>query len=161
MNKIAQFPQLMGVAINFVTFPLISLSEVGIRSCRFHEAAGPGTRVNFICVAPYSPDHKALTCKSYMSNPGFQMNERMHKSGQISCIWIWIAIWIGLEQDCGISSLLLGYRSQSGHKSINELLNLAKLGSRNGMLPEATGHRAVCTPLQTTLELSLRIPCGI
>ena len=43
---------------------------------------------------------------------------------------------IGLAQDYGISSLPLGYRSQLGHKSIYDLLNLAKLGSRNGLLPE-------------------------
>ena len=42
---------------------------------------------------------------------------------------------IGLTQDYGISSLLLGYRSQLGHKSIYDLLNLAKLGSHNGLLP--------------------------
>ena len=42
---------------------------------------------------------------------------------------------IGLAQDYGISSLLLGCRSQLGHKFIYELLNFAKLGSRNGLLP--------------------------
>ena len=34
----------MGIIINFV-FPQSSLSEVGIRSCRFDAAAGTGTRV--------------------------------------------------------------------------------------------------------------------
>ena len=39
--------------------------------------AGPGTRVSFICVAQYSPDNKALTCKSYTRvKSGGQMNER-------------------------------------------------------------------------------------
>ena len=43
---------------------------------------------------------------------------------------------IGLAQDNGISSLLLGYRSHLGHRSISDLLNLAKFGSRNGSPPE-------------------------
>ena len=54
----------MGVATNFVIFPLSFLSEVGIRSCRFHAAADPGTRVSFISVAQYSPDHKAQKSQS-------------------------------------------------------------------------------------------------
>ena len=122
----------MGVATNFVIFPLSSLSEVGIRSCRFHAAAGPGTRISFICVAQYSPDHKALTCNSYNHVKSRVSNERTDAEIMSN----FLHLKIGLAQDYGISSLLLGYRSQSGHKSINELLNLAKLGSRNGMLPE-------------------------
>ena len=55
----------MGVALYLLFFPLISLSEFDIRSCRFRAAADPGTRVSFICLAQYSPDHKALTCKIY------------------------------------------------------------------------------------------------
>ena len=66
----------MGVAINLVIFPLSSLSEVGIRSSRFHAAAGPGTRVIFLCVDQYSPHHKALTCTSYNRVKSWVSNER-------------------------------------------------------------------------------------
>ena len=37
------------------------MSQVSIMSRRFHVAAGPGTRVSFICVVQYSSDYKALT----------------------------------------------------------------------------------------------------
>ena len=52
IKKFSQFPQLMGIVINFVIFPLSSLSEVDIRSCRFHAAVkwtnGSRNRVCFI-----------------------------------------------------------------------------------------------------------------
>ena len=52
--------------------------------------------------------------------------------------------------------LLLGYKSWA-IQSIYELLNLVHVMA---CCLRVTGHRAVCVPLHTTLEL-LRIPCGI
>ena len=78
----------MGDTINFVIFPLSFLGEDGIVSFRFHAAAGPGTRVSFICMAQYSADDIAQTYKSYNRvKSRCQMNERKQKSCQLSCIW--------------------------------------------------------------------------
>ena len=148
----------MGVAINFVIFPLSSLSEVGIGSCRFHVVAGL-VSVSYVWPSTVQINKGLLAKVTIVSNPGYQMNERKQKSCQISCIcnlaWRKITVSPG--------RLLLGYRSQLDHKSIYDLLNLAKLGSRiMACCLTATGHRSVCVPLQTIFELSLRrIPSGI
>ena len=55
----------MGVALNFVIFPLSALGAVLIRSSRFHATSGRETRVSVICVAQYIPHDKTLTCKRY------------------------------------------------------------------------------------------------
>ena len=147
----------MGVATNFVIFPLSALNEVGVGSCRFHAAAGPGTRVSFTCVAQCSPDHKTLTFTSYNCVKSRVSNERT----EAEIMPNFLHLKIGIAQVYGITSLLMGYSSQLGRKSIYELLDLAKLGSRNGLLPEGNWTPSRLWPLQTTLELSLRIPCGI
>ena len=92
----------MGVAKNFVAFPLSSLSEVGIRSCQFH-----------MCGPVQSRSQSANLEKKIVSNPGCQINERNQQK--------FLNLEIGLAQDYGISSLLLGYRSLLGHKYIYEL----------------------------------------
>ena len=147
----------MGVAINFVIYPQSSISEVGIRSCIFH-AVGPGTRVSHICVAQYSPDHNALTCKSY--NRVKSRVSKKNPSGSRNHVKF-SAFENLLSARLRISILLLGYTSQLGHKSLYELLSLARLGSRNGLLPGSFGRRTTLSHLETSLELSVRIPCGI
>ena len=118
------------------------------RMCQFH---------TFICVAQYSPDHKALTCKSCNRVKSRVLNERTEAEFMSN----FLHLNIGLAQDYGIYSLLLGYMCQLGHKSIYDLLNLAKLGSRNGLLPEGNWTPSrLFSPLQTTLDLSLRLPCA-
>ena len=90
----------MGVAINFVIFPLSSLGEVGIRSYRFHAAAGPGTRGSFLFVAQYSPDHKMLTCRSCTRVESRVPNERTEAEIMSNVLYL----KIGFAQDSGISS---------------------------------------------------------
>ena len=107
-------------------------SDCGIGPCKFHAAAGPGTRVSFICVAQYSPNHKALTCKNYNRVKSRVSNERT----EAEIMSNFLHLNIGLAQDYGIPSLELKYRSQLDHEFIYDLLNLVKLGSYNGFLPE-------------------------
>ena len=119
--------------------------------------ARPGTRVTFMC----SP----VQSRSLTAN--LQKFTILSNRSQIPCVK-----WTNgsrnqvqfPEFENWLSARLRYFQFATGiHKSIYELLNLAKLGSSNGLLPEATGHRAVCAPLQIILELSLRIviPCGI
>ena len=154
MNKISQFPQIMGIAINFVIFPLSSPTEVGIRSCRFHAAAGPGTRVSFMCVALHSPDHKALTCKRFNRVKSHVSNERM----ETEIMSNFLHLKIGLAQDYGISSAFANRTQISDHKSIYDLLNFDLLPGGNWT------PSLLCTFADynlTTLELSLTIPRDI
>ena len=81
--------------------PLSTLSEAGIRSCRFHAAVGPRTRVSFIYVAQYSPDQKALTCKSYNRVKSRVSNERTGAE----IVSNFLNLKIGLAQDYGIFSV--------------------------------------------------------
>ena len=93
----------MGVAINFVNFPLNSLSEVGIGSCKFHAAAGPGMRVSSIFVAQYSPDQKWPTCKSYNRVKSQLSNERT----EAEIMSNFLQLKITIAQDYGISGVLV------------------------------------------------------
>ena len=70
--------------MNFVTFPLSFLSEVGIRSCRFLVAAGPGMRVRFFMCDPVQSRSQSANLQKLQS---CQVNERKQKSCKISCIW--------------------------------------------------------------------------
>ena len=74
--------------------------------------AGRGTRVIFICVAQYSPDHNALTCKIYNRVKSRVSNELTE------------------------AEMYNSRHFKIGHKSMYGLLKLTKLGSRNGLLPE-------------------------
>ena len=148
----------MGVAKNFVISPLSSLSEVGIRSCRFHAAAGPGTRVSFICVAQYSTDHKALTCKSY-TRVKFQVKwtngSKSHVKSPAFENWLSARLWY-LQWLC--------YWGTGNNWAINIYMTCLiwqNLVHVMACCLRATPHRAVWAPLQTTLELSFRIPCVI
>ena len=150
INKISQFPKLMVVAIIFIIFPLSSLSEIGVGSCRFYATAGRGTHVSFICVAQYSPEHKALTCQKLQSCQiqGVKWTNASRNHVKFPAFDNWLSVRLRHFQFA--TGILISDR----HKSIYELLNLVKLGSSNGLLPHATGHRAVCSRLQTTRHLT-------
>ena len=74
-------------------------------------AAGLGTHVSFICVAQYSPGHKALTCKSYNRVKSRVSNERT-EAEIMSNFLHWK---IGLAQDYGISSAFATGMQILGH----------------------------------------------
>ena len=147
-NRISQLPQLMGVAKKLWYFPLSSLGEVGIRSCKFQAAASPGTRVSFICGAQYSPNHKALTCKSDNRVKSRVSNERTE--AEILSIFLHLEI-----------SLLLRCRSQLGHKSIYDLLNLAKLAPCNGLLLEGNWPPSRQCTFADYSWVTMKDTCGI
>ena len=81
-------------------FPTSSLSEVGDMSCRFHAAAGPETCLSFICVAQFSPDHKALTCKCENRVKSRVSNERREAEIMSNSLHL----NIDLDEDYGISN---------------------------------------------------------
>ena len=141
----------MGVAINLVFFPLSYLSGVGIRSRRFHAAVGPGTHVSFICVAQYSQDHKALTCKSYNRVKSRVSNERTEAEIKFPAFESWLSARLRYLQcvcywDADLSSIYMTCWIWQN------LVHVMACCLR------ATGHRAISENLQTTLELPLRIP---
>ena len=149
MNKILKFSQFMGVIINFVISPPSSLSKVVIRLCIFHAAASPGTRVSFICVSQYSPDHKALNCKNdngtkwtkgsrnHVKFPAFA-NWLSTRLRHLQCICYW-------NTNLGPYNL---YMTCWIWQSLVHVMTCCLI---------ATEHRAICVPLQTIIELSLKI----
>ena len=132
LDKIWKFPPFMSVPINFVIFLPSSLNEVGIRSCRFHVATNPGTPLGFICVAQYSPDHKALTCKRDNYVKSRVSNEQMKAEIMSNSLHL----NIGLAQDYCISSALATGIQILGHTIYIWPVDFGKLGSHNGLFPE-------------------------
>ena len=147
----------MGVVKNFVIFPLRCLSEVGIRSCRFHAATGR-ERVSFSCVSQYSPDHTALICKSYTRQiPGVKWTNRSRNHVKFPAFENWRSARLRYLQcvcywDTDLSWAINLYMTCWIWQNLVHVMACCL---------RATGHRADCTPLQTTLTLSLRIICGI
>ena len=136
-------------AFEFVIFSLSSLSEVGIKSCRFHATAGPGTRISLICVAQYSQDYKALNCESYNRVESRVSNERTEaqiikfpafvnwlsarlRSVQCICYWdtdlSWaINLYIYIYLICWIWQTLVHVMAAWGHLDTEPSVHLCRV----------------------------------
>ena len=118
-----------GCRDKFRYFPPSSLSEVGIKSCRFLAAAGRWTRVSFIYLAQFNLDHKALTCKRDDRVKSWVSNERREAEIMSNFLHLNISLTHYLSSAFATGIQILGH-------TIYDLLNFAKLDLCNGLLPE-------------------------
>ena len=129
MNKISQFPKLMGVAINFVIFLPVPWAKFALGHV---DLMWPPVRERL--PVSYVWPSTVQTTKRYFAKVTIVSNKRREAEIMSNCLHL----NIGWAQDYGISSTFATGIQILGDSY--DMSKLAKLGPRNGLLPDIEGN---------------------